>query len=232
MKTGRKKLLWLSLLAIFALVLTACGGSSKEPTPTPLNPNLIAAQAIATFSMGLTQTAFAQPSLTPTLTPVPTTTVQATFSPLGTNTASVAATSACDVSVFITDVTIPDGTLMAPGQNFDKTWRIQNSGTCSWTATYKAVFTGSGNGPMGAISTPIGKVVGPGETIDIIVEFVAPTSPGDYVSWWKLQNDAGTFFGTPFSVAIKVVGAGNTATPTETPTATCSASFCVLPLFE
>ena len=149
MNTGRLKFILPSLLSVFTLVLSACGGSSKEPTPTPLNPNLIAAQAIATFSMGLTQTALAQPSLTPTLTPVPTNTVQATFAPLGTNTGSAPATSACDVSVFITDVTIPDGTLMAPGQNFDKTWRIQNSGTCTWTVTYKAVFTGSGNGPMG-----------------------------------------------------------------------------------
>lgn len=220
MKLTRKKFLGITLVTIMALMLSACGGSSKEPTPTPLNPNLIAAQAIATFSMGLTQTAFAQPSNTPTLTPVPTSTTLSTFSPLGTNTPSVAATSACDVSVFITDVTIPDGTLMAPGQNFDKTWRIQNSGTCTWTATYKAVFTGSGTGPMGGISTPIGKQVAPGETIDITVEFVAPTSPGDYVSWWKLQNDSGTFFGTPFSVAIKVVGAATSATPTELPTAT------------
>lgn len=220
MKIVRKKLSGLTLLTVVALLLTACGGSSKEPTPTPLNPNLIAAQAIATFSMGLTQTAFAQPSNTPTLTPVPTNTVLSTFAPLGTNTPSVAGTSACDVSVFITDVTIPDGTLMAPGQNFDKTWRLQNSGTCSWTASYKAVFTGSGNGQLGGISTPIGKVVGPGETVDVTVEFVAPTSAGDYVSWWKLQNDAGVFFGTPFSVAIKVVGAATTATPTELPTVT------------
>lgn len=220
MKIARNKTLGLTLVIILTLVLSACGGSSKEPTPTPLNPNLIAAQAIATFSMGLTQTAFAQPTNTATLTPVPTSTVQSTFSPLGTNTPSIGATSACDVSVFITDVTIPDGTPMAPGQNFDKTWRLQNSGTCSWTATYKAVFTGSGNGPLGGVATPIGKVVAPGETIDITVEFVAPTAPGDYVSWWKLQNDAGTFFGTPFSVAIKVVGSGSTATPTELPTVT------------
>lgn len=63
----------ISLLAVIALFLSACGGSSKEPTPTPINPNLIAAQAIATFSMDLTQTALAQPTATetPTLTPEP-----------------------------------------------------------------------------------------------------------------------------------------------------------------
>ncbi|RJP54479.1 MAG: hypothetical protein C4583_02400 [Anaerolineaceae bacterium] len=221
MKIGKQKFVGLSLLIVFTLVLTACGGSSKEPTPTPVDPNLIAAQAIATFSMGLTQTAFANPTATFTLTPVPTNTTGATFAPLGTSTNAALPTSACDVSAFITDVTVPDGTVMAPGQNFDKTWRIQNSGTCAWTATYKAAFTGSGNGALGGVTTPIGKIVNPGDTIDITVEFVAPATAGDYVSWWKLQNDASVFFGTPFSVAIKVVGAATTpATPTETPTAT------------
>ena len=218
---NKRKTMLLSLVVAIALTLSACGGSSKEPTPTPVDPNLIAAQAIATFSMGLTQTAFANPTATFTLTPVPTNTIPPTFASLGTNTPGVAPTSGCDVSVFVTDVTVPDGTVMAPGQNFDKTWRIQNSGTCTWTATYKAVFTGSGNGALGGATTPIGKIVKPGETIDITVEFVAPTTGGDYVSWWKLQNDASVFFGTPFSVAIKVVGAtAATATPTETPTAT------------
>jgi len=222
MKTNKQKFIGFSLLAVFALVLSACGGSSKEPTPTPLDPNLIAAQAIATFAMGLTQTAFAQPTVTLTLTPAPTSTLAATFAPLGTNTGA-APVNTCDVSVFTFIETIPDGTPMAPGQNFDKSWRLQNSGTCNWTATYKAVFTGSGNGPMGGVSTPIGKIVKPGETIDLIVEFVAPSTPGDYISWWKLQNDQGVFFGTAFSVVIKVVGAAaTTATATETvePTAT------------
>ncbi|MCQ3947270.1 MAG: hypothetical protein DPW21_11335 [Anaerolineae bacterium] len=146
-----------------------------------------------------------------------------TFAPLSTNTPAVAPTSSCDVSLFIADVTVPDGTPVAPGQAVDKTWRIQNGGTCTWTATYKAVFTGVGNGgPMGGATTPIGKTVKPGESIEITIHFVAPTTPGDYTSWWKLQNDAGAFFGTPLSVAIKVVGSAPAATaaPTEEPTET------------
>lgn len=224
MKIRKQKILWFPVLVIFALVLSACGGSSKEPTPTPIDPNLIAAQAIATFSMGLTQTAFAQP--TSTSTPVPTATntlPAATFAPLGTTTGSVPVNT-CDVSVYVSDVTIPDGTVMAPGQTFVKTWRLQNSGTCTWTATYKAVYAQSGNGPMGGTPTTIGKAVKPGETIDVSISFTAPTTAGEYVSWWKLQNDSQAFFGTGFSVAIKVVGAAKTAEdtpePTNTPTAT------------
>ncbi len=228
MKTGKQKFSWLSLLAVFALTLSACGGSSKEPTPTPVDPNLIAAQAIATFSMGLTQTAFANPTATFTLTPVPTNTLAPTFAPLGTNTGA-APVNTCDVSVFTNIETIPDGTVMAPGQNFDKSWRLQNTGTCSWTATYKVVFTGSGNGALGGVTTPIGKVVNPGATTDIIVKFVAPTTPGEYTSWWKLQNDQGVFFGTPFSVVIKVVGTADTATVTPDLTQTAEASITPVP---
>ena len=216
MKTNRKKFMWFPLLAVFALVLSACGGSSKAPTPTPLDPNLIAAQAIATFAMGLTQTAFAQPTATFTPMPTVTNTVAPTFALLGTTTSSVPVNK-CDVSAFVSE-TVPDGTVMAPGQVFVKTWKIQNSGTCTWTATYKAVFTGTGNGSMGGIATPIAKTVKPGEIIEISISFTAPNTGGDYVSWWKLQNDKGEFFGTPFSIAIKVAGA--TAAPTETPTAT------------
>jgi len=220
MKFGKQKLFGFSLLVILALTLSACGGADEAPTPTPVDPNLIAAQAIATFSMGLTQTAFANPTVTPTFTAFPTNTVAPTLS-LGTNTAAAAPTSACDVSAFANWETVPDGTVMAPGQTFDKAWRLQNSGTCNWTATYKAVFTGTGNGPMGGAATVIGKIVKPGKTIDIVVKFIAPTAPGEYTSWWKLQNDKGEFFGTPFSVVIKVVGApAATATETATPTAT------------
>lgn len=220
MKFGQQKLIGFSLLVILALTLSACGGADEVPTPTPVDPNLIAAQAIATFSMSLTQTAFANPTVTPTFTPFPTNTTAATFAALGTNT-SAAPVNTCDVSAFGNWETVPDGTVMAPGQVFDKVWRLQNAGTCTWTATYKAVFTGTGNGPMGGVATAIGKIVKPGETIDITVKFTAPTSPGEYLSWWKLQNDKGEFFGTPFSVVIKVVGApGATPTQTATPTAT------------
>lgn len=39
-------------------------------------------------------------------------------------------TALCDYAmVYIRDVTIPDGTVIAPGDDFVKTWAVQNSGT-------------------------------------------------------------------------------------------------------
>jgi hypothetical protein len=217
MNTQKMKFTWLALTVTLALILSACGAGSKEPTPTPVDVNQAVANGIATFAMGLTQTAFAQP--TATFTPSPSATNTLAPVALTTSTKAAQPTSSCDLLVFIDDVTVKDGTVMAPGQVFDKTWRIQNGGTCTWTPTYKAVFTGSGNGSLGGITTPIGKTVKPGDYVDITVKFTAPSAAGDFSSWWKLQNDSGVWLsGTPFSVVIKVVGA--TAAPSATATAT------------
>jgi hypothetical protein len=49
--------------------------------------------------------------------------------------------SSCDKAQFVSDVTIPDGTLMSPGQKFNKTWSLRNVGTCAWAkGTYQIVF--------------------------------------------------------------------------------------------
>ena len=64
------------------------------------------------------------------------------------NAISVAASSrppsACDRAQFIADVTVPDGTVYAPGAGFLKTWRLKNVGTCTWSTFYAMVFE-SGN---------------------------------------------------------------------------------------
>src|SRR6185295_11416560 len=39
---------------------------------------------------------------------------------------------ACNNSVFVADITIPDGSVLKPGEDFTKIWRIQNTGNCRW----------------------------------------------------------------------------------------------------
>jgi len=48
--------------------------------------------------------------------------------------------TACDKAEFIADVSVPPGTILAPGVTFTKTWRLQNIGTCAWTTSYQLVF--------------------------------------------------------------------------------------------
>jgi len=212
-----KKLIITSLALVIALALSACGGKNQEPTATPIDPNLVAQQAIQTFAMGLTMTAFAQPTATATLTPMPTTTVAPTFIVLNTGVPAAAPTSSCNNSLWVSDVTVPDGTPMAPGQTFTKTWMVKNVGTCTWTPTFKIAFGGIGVAMSGQ-PAPIGKTVKPGEQLEVSVNLTAPNTSGDVQSYWKLQDDTGVFFGTYLTVVIKVAGPAATKEPTPTAT--------------
>lgn len=101
---------------------------------------------------------------------------------------------------FLQDVTIPDNTIIAPGGTFVKTWLLQNNGTCAWDNSTVAVFVG-GARMAGASPTPVGTVP-PGGTVNLSINFVAPTSPGTYRSSWKLQASNGSQFGQAFYVQI------------------------------
>ncbi|MCC6261069.1 MAG: hypothetical protein IT311_09410 [Anaerolineales bacterium] len=161
----------------------------------------------------LTPTATVTPLSSPTLGLPPTT--FATITP-----ASIPVTK-CDNAVYMADVTIPDGTVVAPGGAFTKTWRISNAGTCTWSATYQLVFI-SGE-LMGGKATPIGKTVAPGQSLEISVALIAPTtaSANNIQGTWRLQNDSAQQFGDSLTVVIKVGGAtGTPAASTVTPTNT------------
>lgn len=121
-------------------------------------------------------------------------------------------------AAFVADVTVPDNTVVAPGSTFVKTWRLRNSGTCTWGAGYAAVFS-SGARMNAASPAPLPAVVYPGGTVDLAIPMVAPTAPGTYRGNWLLRSDTGVTFGlgaagvTPFYVQIRV----GTVSPTPSP---------------
>ncbi len=58
----------------------------------------------------------------------------------------------CDKFSFVSDITIPDGSVISPGKNFQKLWRLKNVGSCVWTPSYQFVFiTGDQMGAPAAI---------------------------------------------------------------------------------
>jgi len=145
---------------------------------------------------------------TKTVTPVvPTSTrtqVPPTATPTRTNTPSLP----CNQAKFEGDVTIPDGTVFSPGVMFTKTWRLRNTGLCTWTTQYDLVFV-SGNQLGGPAVVDFPGNVAPGQVIDLSVTFTAPAGDGSYRGYWKLRDAAGVLFGlgatdTPFYVDIKV----------------------------
>jgi hypothetical protein len=101
------------------------------------------------------------------------------------------------VAAYVGDVTIPDGTVVAPGATFVKTWRVRNDGTCTWGAggyaAHRLVF--SGGHSLGPASFEIPVEIPPGYTADVSVELTAPTSPGTYRSEWVFEVDDSRTFG-------------------------------------
>lgn len=112
--------------------------------------------------------------------------------------ASTAQAATCDWAQFITDVTVPDGTTYTPGTTFQKTWRLRNIGTCTWTTSYSLVFD-SGQQMAASNSVPMPTTVAPGQTVDLTVEMTAPSSAGHYFSYWKLRNANGVNFGIGYT---------------------------------
>ncbi len=166
------------------------------------------------------------PPATPTDTPEPTATPTfvLTVTPSGTLTPALSPTpGGCTLAArFVQDVTVPDGSVFAPGETFTKTWRLLNVGTCTWTTAFVVYFV-SGH-PLGApkqVNLPY--PVEPGRLVDISVPMKAPKKPGTYESYWKLRSDSGQSFGvgpdanTAFWVKIKVVK-NTPPPPTPTPT--------------
>ncbi|RPH56346.1 MAG: hypothetical protein EHM81_13250, partial [Chloroflexi bacterium] len=207
------------------LVISACGPGNSKATPTEMGLDAVYTAAAGTVMAQLTDTAAKQPTATLVPSSTATGTVTATLAPIPTQTTAPAAPSGstgavgCNNSAYITDVTVPDNQQVAPGQAFTKTWRLQNTGSCAWTTSYKVSFL-SGDAMSGA-ATALTQTVNPGTTADISVNMVAPSSPKTYVGYWKLVNDAGQAFGTSFYVQIVVAGASVTpGTVTGTVTGT------------
>ncbi len=139
------------------------------------------------------------------------------FIPLaGVTVKPVAAASYCDAAQFIADVTIPDGMVLAPGATFKKTWRLKNVGTCTWTTNYSLVYA-SGEKFSGPTSAKLPVSVAPGQTVDVTIDFTAPTTAGKYRGNWQMANASGTTFGIGwnakgvFWVEIVVSSGGGTA---------------------
>jgi hypothetical protein len=83
-----------------------------------------------------------------------------------------------DEAAYYTDVTIPDGTRLEPGEPFTKTWQVRNTGTCPWSDGYALVFA-SGDIMSGALTNPIPEVA-PGEIVNISVDLIAPARGGEH----------------------------------------------------
>jgi hypothetical protein len=256
-------------VTLIMFLLSSCGDATPSPD---LNAEMTAAVSTMVASIFGTQTAMVTPvtpTATQTYTPFPTITpfysttpvasatyiyYAATLGSLTPGSATPTGTQAtatvnpgllgvgCNNLYFIRDVTIPAGTVLQKNQDFTKTWKVQNNGTCDWLYQYSIVLL-SGDA-YGGKSTKIQRLVKVNGWTELSVSMTAPSKPGTYTSYWRLSNGQ-SMFGSTLAVSFVVSGPPTstsaptitntsapiptntitftpapTDTPTETPTAT------------
>jgi hypothetical protein len=191
----RRKLL--RLIFIFNFITTACAISFMgNPLSEAEQLQTAVAETITANLSQIQQEEDQQAEPTITLNPTATQNLPPTETP-----------KPCNVAQFISE-TVPDGTELATGQSFDKTWRIKNIGTCTWNSDYALVFA-SGAKMNGASSVSLGQLVNPGETVDVGVTLKVPDEEGTYRGYWKVQDDQGDYFVNNIWVEIKAVSTIN-----------------------
>ncbi len=167
----------------------------------------VGVQTAAALTVEAQLTNMAPATATFTQAPFPTLPVATnTQPPVNTLPPAPTATSSCDGAQFISDVTVPDNTVIGADDSFTKTWRLKNTGTCSWTPSYAVVFTG-GNSMSGPSVQALTGNVNPGQTVDVSVDLQAPGTDGTFTGNWGIRNAAGVIF-TRFYVQIVVNSAG------------------------
>ena len=100
----------------------------------------------------------------------------------------------CNKAGFVSDVTVPSGTVIAATEVFVKTWRLINLGTCTWTADYQVVPM-QGDQVSGYGSFNLGASVAPGHTVDISITVTAPVGAANIGGSYRLQSPDGEVFG-------------------------------------
>jgi hypothetical protein len=179
-------------------ILCACGSGASSPSGQEASITAAVMTAVRTTSLfvpsptpGLSPASQESPILSPTFQLPPNSTSALTRkAPL------------CNDSLFLVDVTIPDGTILRPEENFAKTWKVKNTGTCKWTISYAIGFA-YGNAMRGT-ETKLPNSVDPGASVDIALNLTAPKATGWYGGWWRLKNGPGDYFGDFVYVSILV----------------------------
>lgn len=159
-------------ILVAAALLTGCTSPVENTPPVPFSAPTVA--------------------VTPTLpaSPIPTG-------------AAPSPTPACtDNLTFVADLTVPDGTIISPGETIDKRWQVVNSGTCNWDKRYTLVLvTGA---EMGAGSPQALFPALAGADAQVRILFTAPVETGIYRSAWQAVSPAGQAFGDPIFIEISV----------------------------
>jgi hypothetical protein len=110
---------------------------------------------------------------------------------------------ACNANLtFLSDLTLPDGSPVEPGEMLDKRWQVQNSGDCNWDVHYRLKLV-AGSAMDAPDEQPLYPARGGSEAL-IRILFKAPKESGEYRSAWQAYGPDGKPFGDPVYLVIVV----------------------------
>jgi hypothetical protein len=178
----RKIILFLLLL----LLLNACARVSRE-APTKAPP-LFVTSTLPPTRPGLTLPTQIPPTATATLDP----------------SAPTPTPSCHDGALFVEDVTYPDNTRLGAGEKFTKTWKLQNTGTCTWTGYTIAFVSGDKMEAPDSVLVPETEA---NSTVDVSIDLLAPAEDGAYTGNFELRDADGepVPLGTEPTFWVKIV---------------------------
>jgi len=163
------------LIIVVFLSISGCKGSVKESEgPIYIPPTMVV-----------------KSTSTPFFTPIAIETPKPTLKPTCTNNL-----------LFVNDVTIPDGTLVSPGDRLDKRWLLKNAGTCNWNEAYQVQLIARPSMEVDSIQKLF--PARSGTEFEIRMVFIAPEESGTYRSAWQAYDPNGNPFGDPFYIEIVV----------------------------
>jgi len=174
---------------LFFLTLAAC----QPTTPTPFVPPT----ADRSSSQSATTISFVSPTpLVNTIKSSPTAAVSTTPLP-------PTATPPCTNNLkYVSDLTIPDNTVVQPGQVLDKQWQVENSGSCNWDGRYQLKYIGGD--ALGSVTVEPLYPARTGTQAVVHVSFTSPQQAGTYRTTWQAFDPDGQPFGDPITMQIVV----------------------------
>jgi len=210
---------------LIALLLSACGGQTVTETITPESTD-------TTILATVTEAPAEQIPVTGATEEILTTETEVSSTPPTPSTPRPENEPGCTNSAaFVSDVTIPDNSVINAGETFTKTWRVRNTGTCIWARDY--ILTHYSEERMGAPDEVPLDITYPDETTDISVELTAPNSPGNYRGNFVIENPEGLIMQVDSDSRLwLIISVTNTApttaatTTTNSPATSTSSASC------
>ena len=187
-----------SLFLAFGLILSACANATQDPgqiaTQVAAQVEAQVATRVAQAMAAFDATQKAQPTSTPF---IPTAGANPTLAPVNLPTLSLPGVPTgvpCNPPPNAMGENYPDGSTVYINTAFNKSWTIQNAGTCTWNTNYKIKFV-SGDAMSGPSFKLFSASVPPGGSITLTLPLKAPGGVGTATGYWGLYDDKDVYFG-------------------------------------